>query len=247
MQRAQPGVKFAGVPNGKNRQAAWGHCCFSFHPRKDPPPVTVGMLTTSNEQWDRKFRLLRQHYMDVPDLVRHGSNQVLFESYAAVGFNYRMTDIQAAVGREQLKTSSGLMLARRRALAARYRTLLANVPGLHIAQEPEWAREQLAELLRLVARTGKPTGGNAKHAGRRVATRRGVMCVHREAAYPRGTWTCGTARCECQPGTCARLVESERARDGSIVLPLFAQMTDEQQNRVVMALRDALQSSVGRE
>lgn len=220
--------------------------CFSFHPRKVITTGDGGMLTTSNEQWDRKFRLLRQHYMDVPDLVRHGSNQVLFESYAAVGFNYRMTDIQAAVGREQLKRLPDL-LARRRALAARYRTLLANVPGLHIAQEPEWARSNWQSFcVRLPERADqREVMQSMLDAG--VATRRGVMCVHREAAYPRGTWTCGTARCECQPGTCARLVESERAQDGSIVLPLFAQMTDEQQDRVVMALRDALQSSVGRE
>ncbi len=77
--------------------------CFSFHPRKVISTGDGGMLTTRHADWDRQFRLLRQHAMSVPDTVRHGSTQVIFESYPTVGYNYRMTDIQAAVGREQLK------------------------------------------------------------------------------------------------------------------------------------------------
>ena len=73
-----------------------------------------GMLTTSDPELDRKFRLLRQHGMSVPDTVRHGSPQVIFEDYLVVGFNYRMTDIQAAVGRKQLERAAR-MVARRRA------------------------------------------------------------------------------------------------------------------------------------
>ena len=177
--------------------------------------------------------------MDVPDLVRHGSRQVLFESYAAVGFNYRMTDIQAAVGRAQLKRLPEL-LTKRRALAERYRSLLADVEGLRVAHEPEWARSNWQSFC-----VWLPQGADQKtvmqamlDAG--VATRRGVMCSHREAAYPRGSWSCGAVECECGPGSCARLLESERAQDGSIVLPIFAQMTSEQQDRVVGVLRDAL-------
>ena len=77
-----------------------------------------------------------------------------------------------------------------------------------------------------------------------VATRRGVMCSHREAAYPKGTWSCGAIGCECRGDTCARLTQSERGQDGSIILPLFAQMTREEQDRVVIALRDALRSCI---
>ena len=49
------------------------------------------------------FRLWRQHGMSVPDTVRHGSATVIFEDYPVRGYNYRMTDMQAAIGREQLK------------------------------------------------------------------------------------------------------------------------------------------------
>ena len=77
--------------------------CFSFHPRKVITTGEGGMLTTSNSEYDRIFRLSRQHGMSVPDTVRHGSPQVIFEDYLVIGFNYRMTDVQAAVGRKQLE------------------------------------------------------------------------------------------------------------------------------------------------
>ena len=81
--------------------------CFSFHPRKVITTGDGGMLTTSDPALDRKFRLLRQHGMSVPDTVRHGAKSVIFEEYPIVGFNYRMTDIQAAVGRVQLERLPG--------------------------------------------------------------------------------------------------------------------------------------------
>src|SRR5581483_8779000 len=93
--------------------------CFSFHPRKIVTTGDGGMLTTRDPAIDAKFRLLRQHAMSVPDTVRHGSKSVIFEEYPEVGFNYRMTDIQAAVGRVQLGRLPEI-LARRRELAGVY-------------------------------------------------------------------------------------------------------------------------------
>jgi dTDP-4-amino-4,6-dideoxygalactose transaminase len=97
------------------------------------------MLTTRDAEIDQKFRLLRQHGMSVPDTVRHEASQVTFEEYPVVGFNYRMTDIQAAVGREQLKRLPDIVASRRRH-AARYKELLADIPGLGLPFEPAWGR-----------------------------------------------------------------------------------------------------------
>ena len=97
------------------------------------------MLTTASAEVYRKFRLWRQHSMSVPDTIRHASGQVIFESYPEIGYNYRMTDIQAAVGREQLKRLP-LAVVRRRALAARYRELLDAVPHAIPPVEPAFAR-----------------------------------------------------------------------------------------------------------
>ena len=103
--------------------------CFSFHPRKLLTTGDGGMLTTSNPEYDRVFRLLRQHYMDVPDTIRHRSSEVWFESYPGLGFNYRMTDIQGSMGRVQLSRLPEIVRSRRR-LAQRYSERLASIGGL---------------------------------------------------------------------------------------------------------------------
>src|SRR4051812_16382800 len=113
--------------------------CFSFHPRKVITTGDGGMITTSRAEWDARFRLWRQHGMSVPDTVRHGATEVVFESYETLGYNYRLTDLQAAVGRVQLQRMPEI-LARRRTLADRYATLLASVPGLVLPAAPAWAR-----------------------------------------------------------------------------------------------------------
>ena len=100
--------------------------CFSFHPRKVISTGDGGMLTTSNPDFDRAFRLLRQHGMSIADTVRHGSQQVVFEEYLTIGYNYRMTDIQAAIGRKQLERLPHLV-SRRRA----YSGPLHRITGKH--------------------------------------------------------------------------------------------------------------------
>jgi dTDP-4-amino-4,6-dideoxygalactose transaminase len=81
--------------------------CFSFHPRKVMTTGDGGMLTTSHPEWDRQFRMWRQHSMSVPDTTRHASKRVVFEEYNEIGFNYRLTDLQAAIGRVQLQRLPG--------------------------------------------------------------------------------------------------------------------------------------------
>jgi dTDP-4-amino-4,6-dideoxygalactose transaminase len=203
--------------------------CFSFHPRKLLSTGDGGMLTTSNLELDRTFRLLRQHGMSVPDAVRHSSSQVIFESYPVVGYNYRMTDIQAAIGREQLKRLPAIV-ARRRELAARYEERLQSIDGVIVPREPRWARTNWQSYAirvgawidrRAVMQTMLDAG---------VSTRRGVMNIHREASYPEGSWRAGSD-----------LGHSEEAQDTTIVLPLYHQLTEEDQDRVVGALAAAVQ------
>jgi dTDP-4-amino-4,6-dideoxygalactose transaminase len=199
--------------------------CFSFHPRKVMSTGDGGMLTTSNPEWDAKFRLLRQHAMSVPDTVRHGSPQVIFESYPVLGYNYRMTDIQAAVGREQLKRLPQIV-SKRREIADRYRELLRGIAGLELPHEPAYARTNWQSFcVRL------PPGADQRavmqHAlDRGVATRRGIMCSHREPAY-------------AQSLPRHALSHSESTQDGCVILPLYGQMTDEEQERVAEALAEA--------
>jgi dTDP-4-amino-4,6-dideoxygalactose transaminase len=215
--------------------------CFSFHPRKVITTGDGGMLTTADAKLDAQFRLWRQHAMSVPDTVRHGANQVIFESYPTLGYNYRMTDIQAAVGREQLKRLPAI-IARRRELAAGYVERLSGVPGLRLPVEPEWARSNWQSYcVRL------PAGCDQRRVMQRmldarVATRRGIMCAHREPAYREEAWSCGAGPgpCGCEPGRCRRLAESELAQDTAILLPLYHHMTEADQDRVCAALSAAV-------
>jgi len=192
--------------------------CFSFHPRKLLTTGDGGMLTTANAELDARFRLLRQHAMSITDSVRHASDKVIIESYPMLGFNYRMTDIQAAVGREQLKRLSDIV-ADRRMFAERYTELLGEIPGLRLPREPSWARSNWQSYcVRLPEYCNQRRVMQAMlDAG--VATRRGIMCVHREPAYE-------DAR------TCGSLSESEAAQDRGLILPLFSQITLAEQERV---------------
>ncbi len=204
--------------------------CFSFHPRKVLSTGDGGMITTRHAEWNARFRRLRQHGMSVPDTVRHGSPRVIFEDYPELGFNYRMTDVQAAMGREQLKRLPELV-ARRRALAAAYGGALSDIPGLQPPAEPAWARTNWQSYcLRL------PDGVAQREVmqallDRGIATRRGIMCAHREPAYGKEPWRLA-----------APLAESERAQDECILLPLYHELGPEAQRSVVDALDDVFSS-----
>jgi dTDP-4-amino-4,6-dideoxygalactose transaminase len=202
--------------------------CFSFHPRKLLSTGDGGMLTTSNARLDATFRLLRQHGMTVPDTVRHASAQVVFEEYAVPAYNYRMTDIQAAIGREQL-TRLPAIVERRRALAAAYAERLRGIPGVIPAVEPPWARTNWQSYTVRVQPPLDQRRVMQRMLDEGVSTRRGVMNAHREPAYPAGTWRAAG------PLTCG-----EQAQDTAIVLPLYHQMTDDDQQRVVAALKRAV-------
>jgi len=211
--------------------------CFSFHPRKVITTGDGGMITTSNREWDRQIRLWRHQGMSAADTARHEAREVIFESYPVVGYNYRMTDIQAAIGREQLKRLPQI-IERRRFLAGRYTKLLADVPGLRLPEEPPWARSNWQSYsVDLPDRCDQRQVMQAMlDAG--VSTRRGIMCAHCEPAYRQGPWSCGAGpgTCGCPTGTCARLSESEKAQDQTITLPLFHQMTEEDQDNVAKSL-----------
>ncbi len=207
--------------------------CFSFHPRKIITTGDGGMLTTNNPEWDQQFRLWRQHNMSVPDTVRHGAKQVIFESYPMLGYNYRMTDIQAAVGREQIKRLPEI-LERRHFLARRYHRMLGDIPGLKLPTEPDWAQSNWQSYCVRLPEQCDQRQMMQSMLDSGISTRRGIMCAHREPAYQIEAWSCGIVKEECQyePGKCHRLRESEIAQERSILLPLFHQMTEEEQDYV---------------
>lgn len=214
--------------------------CFSFHGSKVLTTGEGGMLTTADPAIDARVRRRRDHGVSLPAVARHASPRVEFERYAEPGFNYRMSDVEAAIGREQLRRLPDIV-TRRRALAARYRELLEGREGVTPPEEPAWARSNWQRYAVRLADGLDQREVMQRLLDRGIATRRGVMCAHREAAFPAGTWRCGggTPGCPGTPGGCTHLSVSERAQDRTILLPLFPHMTDADAARVAAALGHA--------
>ena len=207
--------------------------CFSFHPRKLLSTGDGGMLTTRSADLDQRFRLLRHHGMSVPDTVRHQSSEVTFEEYPIVGFNYRLTDIQAAIGREQVKRLPGLV-ARRRELAERYHSAFRVRAVVKTPLEPAWAKSNWQSYAIRVAPGRQRTVMQAL-LDEGISTRRGVMNAHREASYPSGTWRVPRGQ---------HLERSEEAQDTAIMLPLYHDLHEADQDRVIDAVLKAASGHV---
>ncbi len=216
-------------------------CCFSFHPRKLLTTGDGGMITTRHPQWDQKFRQWRQHSMSVNDRNRHSSDQVVFETYDELGYNYRMTDLQGAVGRVQLGRLEEILRVRR-AQAARYAELLAG-SGLGLPIEPPYGRCNWQSYCVRLPEGLDQRAYMQRLLDRGISTRRGVMCAHLEPAYRTEPWRCAgrLAGCDHAAGRCANLPHSEAALHRGVILPLYHEMSDEILERVAREAREALE------
>lgn len=203
--------------------------CFSFHPRKVITTGDGGMLTTANPEYDERFRLLRQHGMSITAEERHNGKTVRVEQYTELAYNYRMTDIQAAIGIEQMKKLPRIVEGRR-SLEALYRKALADFPQLTPPDEPQWARSTWQSYcVRLDHTLSQETIMNTL-TEQGIACKTGIMNAHREPAYAGNSWRAGPLG----------LAESEAAQDHCILLPLYPQMTDNDVYSVTRALAAAM-------
>jgi perosamine synthetase len=199
--------------------AAW-----SFHPRKLITTGEGGMVTLDDAGWAARLRRLREHGMNVSAADRHASAQPVLEAYLETAYNYRMTDIQAAVGLVQLGRLAGLV-AQRRQLAARYHELLAGIDGLVPVRDPAYGQTNYQSFWVLL--DGFGVGRDevlAELAARGVSARRGIMAAHLEPAYA-----------DVTPGP---LPVTERLTRDSLILPLHHALTDEDQEHIAGVLRD---------
>lgn len=223
------GSTYRGRPVGSGSAvAAW-----SFHPRKVVTTGEGGMLTTDDAGWARRARQLREHGMSVSAADRHAARGPVLEEYLETGFNYRMTDVQAAIGLVQLQRLAGLVAERRR-LAGRYQRLLADVPAVRAVQDPPYGTTNFQSFWVLLE-PGYATARNellAELARCGVSARRGIMASHLEPAYA------GHPH--------APLPVTEQLTRQSLVLPLFPGMTEREQDLVVSVLDRAGRDPVGR-
>jgi perosamine synthetase len=163
--------------------------------------------------------------MSMSDVARHSASQISAETYDQVGFNFRMTDLQAAVGITQLGRL-GDFLQRRRYLAERYDHALRGLPWLITPVVPAECRHNYQSyMVRLVAGfESKRDAIMQVMLDKKISTRRAIMAIHRELPYRAKRWD------ESLPRT-------NLATDTGLILPLFHQMTESDQDYVIEALQ----------
>jgi perosamine synthetase len=214
--------------NGKKIGSHSDLVCFSFHPRKVISTGDGGMITTTKKEFADRMKLLRQHGMSVNDRIRHQSKTVIFEDHLEVGYNYRMTDIQASVGIKQLEKLDWIVEERRK-IGAKYLNALKEIECIRLPSEPEnkffnfqsfsiYLKENCAisrnDMMQKLLDIG-------------IATRRGVMNIHCETAYSNGRYS---------------LPISENLSDNSIIIPLYVPMSAKDIDFVIDNLKQLLYS-----
>lgn len=210
-----------GAPAGTGaRVAAW-----SFHPRKLITTGEGGMVTVDSPEAAARLKRLREHGMNVSAADRHASKQPVLEAYLETAFNYRMTDIQAAVGLVQLGKLAGLV-AQRRELAARYQRLLSDVNGLIPVTDPAYGQTNYQSFWVLLTPAYRRARDEvlSELAAKGVSARRGIMAAHLEPAYADVT--------PCP------LPVTERITRESLILPLHHRLTEADQDHIVGVLRE---------
>ncbi len=213
--------------------------CFSFHPRKSITTGEGGMVTTGSESLDALSRSLRDHGASRSDLARHtGESAFLLSEYPHLGYNYRMTDIQGALGCAQMDRADWILGERRRR-AALYDEMLAGLGWLRTQAVPEGYVHGYQAYVCLF-RPEEPTAASVARLSERrnrlmsalerrgIATRQGTHAVVLQGYYE--------SKYGLRPEQFPNAYAADRL---TLALPLYPQMTDEEQARVCDALRGA--------
>lgn len=219
------GASYAGRPVGCGEFAAM--TVFSFHPVKIITSAEGGMVLTNRADFAERLQRLRSHGMTRdPAQMTEPSHGPWYYQQVELGFNYRITDLQAALGLSQLGKLDGFV-ARRRELAARYGRLLADLPltlpGAHPEAESAWHLYVVCMQTNLITRSHREVFEGLRAAG--VGVNLHYIPVHlqpyyRELGFAQGDFP-----------------EAERYYARAISLPMFPAMSDEQQDYVVEQLR----------
>ena len=199
--------------------------CFSLHPRKVISTGDGGFITTNREDYYQRMKLLRQHGMSVNDRVRHESSKLIFEDHVEVGYNYRMTDIQASVGIRQLEKLDWIV-AERRKIAMRYNEAFSDIDHIQLPVEENGYFSNY-QSYSIYLKDDCPVERNEimqKMLDEGISTRRGIMTTHRETAYK--TEYAGVS-----------LPVSEKSSDRSIILPLYIPMNNDDIEKVIETFR----------
>jgi len=232
------GAKYRGEPVGNCRYSDM--MVFSFHPVKIVTTGEGGAVTTNNSEFHERLMRLRSHGITRdPALMEGDSHGTWYYQQVELGYNYRMTDIQAALGVSQM-TRLDEFVTRRHEMAKRYESLLAGLPLTLPWQHPDAYSAFHLYVVHMKSPTlqGEGQGGDGvrRHQvfdllrSANIGVNVHYIPVHTQPFYRRIGFTDGM------------FPEAERHYSEAISLPMFFSMKEEQQDRVVDVLREALLS-----
>ena len=199
--------------------------CFSFHPRKVITTGDGGMITTNNEEYAKRVKLLRQHAMSVSDRERHSASKIIFEDHVELGYNYRMTDIQAAMGIKQLEKLE-MIIEERRKIAMKYIDALSDITCIRLPIEKQSYFSNYQSFSIFLKENCKISRNELMQQlfNKEISSRRGIMTSHRETAYK-------------DIVNNISLPITENLCDNSIIIPLYFPMLDVDVEKVINNLK----------
>lgn len=222
------GGKYRGEPIGNGRYS--DITVFSFHPVKIITTAEGGMSLTNNPELANSMMLARSHGITRdPTQMTQASDGPWYYQQIALGFNYRMNELQAALGISQM-TRLDQYVARRHALAVRYDKLLANLPVTCPWQHTDSYSGRHLYVIRLKPGSTGKSHREVFHALREqgIGVNLHYIPVHIQPHYQRMGFQVGD------------FPEAERYYGEAISLPLFQTLSEEEQDEVIAALRSAL-------
>lgn len=228
---------FGATAGGRQAGTLGELACFSFHPRKSITTGEGGMVTSSNGEAISIVRSLRDH-----GVTRHRSPShppYLLADYDSLGYNYRMTDFQGALGCAQMDRAASI-LELRRERARRYDAMLADVPGLRTPYVPAGMEHGYQAYVCTVA----PEEPSLANVARLEETRNAVMAALEAKGITTRQGTHAPVLASYYRDRYALRAEefpnAVLAEKLSLAIPLYPQMTDEEQAYVCDALREAM-------
>lgn len=198
--------------------------CLSFHPRKVITTGEGGMILTSNKIWAERAVVLRNHGMETSDVKRHHSTKVIHEKYKEIGFNFRMSDIEASVGVEQMKKIS-LFIKKRATIANRYNQAFKNSKYITPPFVPSYCRHNWQSYVIKLTSNAPLSRDKLMQLllDKGISTRRGVMASHLETPYRKFSKN-------------VSLPQTEEAEKQTICLPMYSDMKAKDQNFVIKTI-----------
>ena len=202
---------------------------FSFHPRKMITTGEGGMLVTDNEDIAAKARTLRATGASVSDLDRHKAKGTVLQKYYDCGYNYRMTDIQAAIGVVQMKKLPSI-IEQRASQAEYYNDHFSDMDELIVPFVPKYATHVYSSYLLELKSTVRITTKEIinEMAERNISCRYGIPPLHREPYFANERYSDHTFPVSCD-------VEKR-----TFFIPIYPGLTQEGQDHIIGSIRDIL-------